>query len=104
MHPRACDAPDSSVRGSTIFDRALQEYMEQLPKDKKHLKQLKFIELCRGAGDVTPKAIQDLIRQEESKHHISGPAKRLFGRVILALEQYNDVIGQLGWYCACYAL
>lgn len=44
---------------------------------------------------MTPKAIQGLIQEEEAKRTISGPAKRLFNRIIQALQDYSEVIGQL---------
>ncbi|KAI0062760.1 hypothetical protein BV25DRAFT_1943480 [Artomyces pyxidatus] len=83
---------DSDAGRSLTFNRALDEYIEKLPKDKK---QLKFIDLCRGSGAVSPQAINDLIQQEETKRTLSGPVKRLFKRVTRALEDYSDVIGQL---------
>lgn len=86
-------------QGSTIFDRALEDYIASLPKDKK---QLKFIELCRESDAVSADAINVLIKKEEAKHTLSGPVKRLFDRIVFALKQYNEVIGQLGMYpCIC---
>ncbi|KAH7104372.1 hypothetical protein BKA62DRAFT_504918 [Auriculariales sp. MPI-PUGE-AT-0066] len=93
QQPTAHHGVSSSLKFST-FDRALQEYIDKLPKDK-HSKQLKFIELCRDTTGVTPQSINDLIQQEEAKHNISGPVRRLFKRITSALADYSAVIGQL---------
>lgn len=80
---------------STVFDSALENYIASLPRDKK---QLKFIELCRDSDVVSAEAINSLIQKEEARRSLSGPVKRLFGRIVFALQQYNEVIGQLGVY------
>ncbi|KAJ7766248.1 hypothetical protein B0H16DRAFT_1523470 [Mycena metata] len=75
------------------FDRALDEYLASLPKEKKHFK---FIELCRDSGaSVTPEAINDLLRREEARRTLSGPVKKIFGRVMSAFKDYGDVIDQM---------
>ncbi|KZT72257.1 hypothetical protein DAEQUDRAFT_26035 [Daedalea quercina L-15889] len=87
----ACDQTSSSGCELTTFDRALTTYLDSLPNDKK---KFKFIELCRGSGIVTPQEINDLIQQQESKHTLSGPVKRVFNRLVNALKDYGEVIGQ----------
>ncbi|KAJ7278277.1 hypothetical protein C8J57DRAFT_1713171 [Mycena rebaudengoi] len=86
--------PEKSADPSfATFDRALEEYLAGLPKDKKHFK---FIELCRDSGaSVTPEAINNLLRREEARRTLSGPVKKIFRRVMSALKDYGEVIGQL---------
>ena len=84
----------------STFDRALEEYLAGLPKDKKRFK---FIELCRDSGtNVTPQAINELLQREEARRSLSGPVQRIFSRVMSALREYNDVINQLGAHDPSY--
>lgn len=86
----------SSTTGTcplTPFDRALEAYLAGLPKDKK---KFKFVDLCRGSGEVTPQEINDFIQSEVSKRTLSGPAKRLFNRLINAVKDFSGVIDQIG--------
>ena len=77
------------------FNRALEDYIKKLPEGKK---QLKFIDLCRNTCAASPAAINKLILDEEAnrKRTLSRPVKRLFDRIINALKDYTDVIGQMG--------
>jgi hypothetical protein len=78
----------------TSFDLALEEYIGNIPNDKK---KLKFIDLCRDSGaGVSPSAINELIQREEAKRSLSGPVKRHFRRITSALEDYSEVVGQFG--------
>ncbi len=81
------------ARPLTAFDRALEAYLSSLPKDKK---KFKFVDLCRGSGEVTPQAINDFIQCEVSKRTLSGPAKRLFNRLANAVKDFSGVIDQIG--------
>ncbi|KLO10243.1 hypothetical protein SCHPADRAFT_528732 [Schizopora paradoxa] len=76
----------------TAFDRALEAYLSSLPKDKK---KFKFVDVCRGSGEVTPQEINDFIQNEVSKRTLSGPAKRLFNRLINAVKDFSGVIDQI---------
>ena len=78
---------------TTPFDRALEAYIDGLPKDKK---KLKFVDLCRGSGQVTAKEINDLIQQEVANRTLSNPAKRLFARLTNAIRDFSGVIDQVG--------
>ncbi|KAF7338401.1 Nacht and ankyrin domain protein [Mycena venus] len=91
--PSVSTPENSSDPSFATFDRALEEYIAGLPKDKKHFK---FIELCRDTGaGVTPKAINDLIQREEARRTLSGPVRKIFNRVMSALKDYGEVISQL---------
>ena len=101
-HPSPTDpTPETSAEPSfSTFDRALEEYLAGLPKDKK---QFKFIELCRDSGtNATPQAINELLQKEETRRALSGPVQRIFSRVMSALRDYGDVINQLGAYDPFY--
>jgi hypothetical protein len=101
-HPSPAEpAPETSAEPSFFtFDRALQEYLAGLPKDKK---QFKFIELCRDSGtNVTPQAINDLLQHEAARRALSGPVQRIFSRVMSALKDYSEVVGLLGAYDPFY--
>ena len=93
--------PETSAEPSfSTFDRALEEYLAGLPKDKKRFK---FIELCRDSGaNITPQAINKLLQHEEARRALSGPVQRIFSRVMSALRDYSEVIGQLGAYDPFY--
>lgn len=93
--------PETSAEPSfSTFDRALEEYLAGLPKDKKRFK---FIELCRDSGaNITPQAINKLLQHEEARRALSGPVQRIFSRVMSALRNYSEVIGQLGAYDPFY--
>jgi len=93
----AMPTPETSAESSfSTFDYALNEYLAGLNKDKK---QFKFIELCRDSGtNVTPQAINELLQHEQARRALSGPIRRIFSRVISALRDYSEVIGQLGAY------
>ena len=93
--------PETSGEPSfSTFDRALEEYLTGLPKDKKRFK---FIELCRSSGaNVTPQAINELLQREEARRSLSGPVQKIFSRVMNALRDYNEVIGHLGPYDPSY--
>ena len=97
-HPSPPEStPETSAEPSfSTFDRALEEYLSGLPKDKK---QFKFIELCRDSGtNVTPEAINKLLQHEQAQRALSGPVQRIFRRVMSALKDYSEVINQLGVY------
>lgn len=95
--------PDTSTvtePSFSTFNRALDKYLDGLPKDKK---KYKFYELCRNSGtDATPQAINRLLRDKEARRAISGPVHRIFSRVMSALQEYSEVIGQLGTYNLFY--
>ncbi|KLO10224.1 hypothetical protein SCHPADRAFT_942985 [Schizopora paradoxa] len=74
------------------FDRALKAYLAGLPQDKK---KFKFVDLCRGSGVVAPQEIHDLIDSEVSNRTLSGPAKRLFNRIVTAVKDLSGVIDQI---------
>ena len=101
-HPSPAEhTPETSVEPSfSTFDRALEQYLAGLPKDKKRFK---FIELCRDSGtNVTPQAINQLLQREEARRSLSGPVQRIFSRVMSALRDYSEVISQLGVYDPSY--
>lgn len=83
----------SPARPRTVFDHALEAYLDSLPKDKR---KFKFVDLCRGSGQVTPQAINDLVQSEISKKTLSDPAKRLLVRLTLAVQDFSGVIDQIG--------
>ena len=58
----------------STFDRALEEYLAGLPKDKKHFK---FIELCCDSK-ATPQTINELLQHEEAQQVLSGPIQKIF--------------------------
>ena len=93
--------PETSAEPSfSTFDRALEDYLVSLPKDKKRFK---FIELCRDSGaNVTPQAINKLLQHEEARRALSGPVHKIFRQVMNALTDYSEVIGQLGAYVPFY--
>ncbi|KJA21807.1 hypothetical protein HYPSUDRAFT_41683 [Hypholoma sublateritium FD-334 SS-4] len=94
-HPNSAEpTPGTSTEHSfSTFDCALEEYLEGLPKDKK---KSKFIELCRAsATDATPQAINALLQRQEDRRALSGPVHRIFSRVMSALNDYTEVVGQL---------
>ena len=101
-HPSPAEhTPETSAEPSfSTFDRALEQYLAGLPKDKKRFK---FIELCRDSGtNVTPQAINQLLQREEARRSLSGPVQRIFSRVMSALRDYSEVISQLGVYDPSY--
>ncbi|KAF8634803.1 hypothetical protein AX14_010635 [Amanita brunnescens Koide BX004] len=101
-HPSPAEhTPETSAEPSfSTFDRALEQYLAGLPKDKKRFK---FIQLCRASGtNVTPQAINQLLQREEARRSLSGPVQRIFSRVMSALRDYSEVISQLGVYDPSY--
>jgi len=88
----------SGLPSFSTFDRALEEYLAGLAKDKK---QFKFIELCRDSG-TTPQAINELLQHEQARRAYSGPVQRIFRRLMNALRDYNEVVNQLGAYHPFY--
>lgn len=75
----------------TVFDRALAEYLDNLPKEKA---KSKFFDLCRKGGEFTAEQFNDLIQEELSNRNVSGPANRLFNRLAGAIMDYSSVIEQ----------
>ena len=95
--PTGSPVPGTPAEPSfSTFDRALEEYINGLPKDKT---KFKFIELCRdSATDATPQTINALLQRQEARRALSGPVHRIFSRVMSALNDYTEVVGQLGVY------
>ncbi|SRR6266550_2057616 len=101
-HPSPADpTPETSAEPSfSTFNRALEQYLAGLPKDKQRFK---FFELCRASGNnVTPQVINELFQDEAARRALSGPVRRIFGRVMSALRDYSEVIGPLGAYDPFY--
>ena len=97
-HPSPAET--SAEPSFSTFDRALAEYLDRLPKDKKRFK---FIELCRASGtNVTPQAINELLQREQDRRALSGPVQKIFSRIMSALRDYSEVISQLGAYDSFY--
>lgn len=84
----------------TTFNRALEEYLHNIPKDKK---KLAFIQLCRDAGtNATPKDINLELQEKGALRARSGPAQKIFSKIMKVLMDYSEVIGQMGVYNLYY--
>jgi hypothetical protein len=103
VHPSSAEStPVTSESSFSTFDRALDEYLAGLTKDKK---EFKFIELCRHSGtNVTPQSINELLQHEEARRALSGPVQKIFKRLMNALSDYSEVVNQLGAYDLIYII
>ena len=77
----------------SFFSRAFEIYLNSLPK---HKKKSEFIQLCRDAG-TNAHSINDL-QKKEALCALSGPAQKIFFKVMKAITDYSEVIGQIGVY------
>ncbi|KAJ7492122.1 hypothetical protein FB451DRAFT_1217062 [Mycena latifolia] len=89
------DATPSEVTPST-FQRALNTYIESLPKKKK---KRKFIVACCATGTpITPESINDSIKQAEQKNAEQPGkrmAKKILSPVVDVLRDYDGIISNL---------
>lgn len=78
----------------STFNRALEEYLRNIPRDKK---KFEFIQLCRDAGtNATPKDINLELQEKGALRARSGPAQKIFSKIMKVLMDYSEVIGQMG--------